>query len=251
VPEPGIAQNRRANMLATIITGLCALMVGRLAWRDPKYLVPLFALLVTMALPTYLARRRMHQLLLSGDVKGILGTWASSAQRMLFPETMTPLMAATAYAAYGWHDEARSSLDSAVKGPAWDAALEQRLFVETFLDTFEGRRDQAIQKAAALEKLPTRGAGPLVRLRVRRLRRGLLAFARAFAHRATRSDAEWLEAAASSSPLVHWAMRYAGAVIAVDSGDRALARELLQGAPDWPRQSAFRTFDEELRLELS
>jgi hypothetical protein len=169
----------------------------------------------------------------------------------MFPETMAPIMAATAYAAYGWFDEARTSLDRAAKGPAWDAALEQRLFVETLLHTFEGERDLAIQKAEALEKLPTLGAGPLVRLRVRRLRRGLLAFARAFAHQATGGDAGWLRAAAKSSPLVHWAMRYAGAVLAIDAGDRSRARELLEGAPKWPQQSAFRTFDQELRLQLA
>jgi hypothetical protein len=206
---------------------------------------------VVMALPAYLARRRMQELLLSGDVKRVLGTWAGSPHRLLFPETMAPIMAATAYAAYGWLEEARSSLDRAAKGPAWDAALEQRLFVETLLDTFEGQRELAIEKAEALEKLPTLPAGPLVRLRVRRLRRGLLAFARAFAHRATRVDSAWLRAAAKSSPLVHWAMRYAGAVIALDAGDRTRARELLQGAPQWPQQSAFRTFDEELRSELA
>jgi len=121
----------------------------------------------------------------------------------------------------------------------------------TLLDTFEGQRDLAIRKAEALGKLPTMGAGPLMRLRVRRLRRGVLAFARAFAHRATPRDAKWLGSAAKTSPLVHWAMRYAGAVIAVDSGDRERARKLLEGAPDWPMQSAFRTFDEELRSALT
>jgi hypothetical protein len=226
-------------------------MVAHLAWRDPKFLVPFFALLFVMVLPAYLARRRMERVFLSGDVKQVLGTWVGSPQRVLFPETMAPILAATAYAAYGWFDEARRSLDRAAKGPAWDAALEQRLFVEALLDTFEGQRDLAIRKAEALGKLPTMGAGPLMRLRVRRLRRGVLAFARAFAHRATPRDAKWLGSAAKTSPLVHWAMRYAGAVIAVDSGDRERARKLLEGAPDWPMQSAFRTFDEELRSALT
>jgi hypothetical protein len=237
-------------LLPMLITGLSALMVAHLAWKDPRYLVPFFALLLVTAMPPYLARRRMKRLLLSGDVKGVLGSWAGSAQRIMFPETMAPIMAATAYAAYGWHDEARRSLERAVKGPAWDAALEQRLFVETLLDTFEGARDAAIEKAEELGKLPTPGAGPLVRMRVRRLRRGLLAFARAFAHRATGGDAKWLDSAAKTSPLVHWAMRYASAVLALDQGNANEARQLLEGAPDWPRQSAFRTFDEELRAHL-
>jgi hypothetical protein len=45
-------------------------------------------------------------------------------------------------------------------------------------------------------------------------------------------------------------MRYASAVVAVDEGDRAYAERLLEGAPDWPRQSAFRTFHDELRSHL-
>jgi hypothetical protein len=237
--------------LRTALTALCAILVAELAWTDARFLLPFSALLVVMTLPAYLARRRMRRLLLSGDVKQVLGTWAGSAQRILFPETMAPIMAATAYAAYGWLDEARIALDRAAKGPAWDAALEQRLFVETLLDTFEGERDQAIEKAEALQRLPTFGAGPIVRLRIRRLRQGIAAFARAFAHRAASSDSKRLRSAASTSPLVHWAMRYADAVIAVDAGDRSRARELIAGAPEWPRQSAFRAFDEELRAQLA
>jgi hypothetical protein len=229
--EPPTVYSRRPNALATMITALCALMIARLAWQDPKYLIPLCALPVVINLPAYLARRRMQEVLLSGDVKRVLGTWAGAPQRILFPETMAPIMSATAYAAYGWLEEAHTALDRAAKGPAWDAALEQRLFVETLLQTL--------------------GAGPLVRLRIRRLRRGLVAFARAFAHRAMRGDAGWLRAAAKSSPLVHWAMRYAGAVLAIYAGDRARALELLEGAPSWPQQSAFRTFDQELRSQLA
>jgi hypothetical protein len=249
--EPPTLRPERSSLLPTAITAICALLVAELAWTDARFLVPFLALLVVMTLPGYLARRRMRKLLLSGNVKEVLGTWASSAQRIMFPETMAPIMAATAYAAYGWLDEARNALDRAVKGPAWDAALEQRLFVETLLDTFEGQRDAAIEKAEALQKLPTFGAGLIVRYRIRRLRRGIGAFARAFAHRAAGPDSKWLRSAASTSPLVHWAMRYAAAVIAVDAGDRVRARELIEGAPEWPKESAFRAFDEELRAQLA
>src|SRR5581483_8988898 len=111
--------------------------------------------------PPALARRRMRRLLISGDVKRVLGTWESSIERIMYPETMAPLMAATAYAAYGWNEAARRALGRAVKGPAWDAALEQRLFVETLLDTFEGERVMAMRKAEALERMPLPHAGPL------------------------------------------------------------------------------------------
>ncbi len=243
--------HRRLRYVPTIISAVCALLVAELAWKDPRYLVPLLGMLVVTSLPAYMARRRMRRLLISGDVKQVLGTWAGSASRVMFPETMAPIMAATAYAAYGWMDEARKALDRAVKGPAWDAALEQRLFVETLLDTFEGDRSGALAKAEALEQLPTFTGSLLMRFRIRRLRRGLVAFARAFAHKSDHEDSKRLRTAASASPLVHWAMRYAGAVIAVDAGDKAEALGLLAGAPEWPTESAFRTFDQELRAQLA
>ncbi len=176
----------------------------------------------------------------------MLGTWESSIERILYPETMAPLMAATAYAAYGWTEASRVSLERAVKGPAWDAALEQRLFVETLLDTFEGEREMAMAKAEALARLPLPQGGLLARRKVALLRRGLGALVRAFAHESRREDARVLESAASASPLIHWAMRYAGAVLAIDRGKSGDARELLDGAPSWPKESAFRTFHDEL-----
>ena len=51
---------------------------------------------------------------------------------------------------------------------------------------------------------------------------------------------------AKSSPLVHWAMRYARAVVMIDAGRQHEARALLAGAPPWPEQSAFRSFHDEL-----
>jgi len=251
VQTPSTPRHRRATYVPTIISAICALLIAELAWKDPRYLLPLFAMIVLTSLPAYLARRRMRRLLISGDVKRVLGSWAGSAERITFPETMAPIMAATAYAAYGWLHEARKALDRAVKGPAWDAALEQRLFVETLLDTFEGDRVGALEKAQALERLPTFAGNLLMRFRIRRLRRGLAAFARAFAHKSDRADSRRLRTAASASPLVHWAMRYADAVIAVDAGDRAKALGLLEGAPEWPRESAFREFDEELRAQIA
>jgi hypothetical protein len=42
-------------------------------------------------------------------------------------------------------------------------------------------------------------------------------------------------------------MRYGAAVVAIDRGEMIEARELLEGAPSWPAESAFRIFDAELR----
>jgi hypothetical protein len=227
--------------------GLCALVTAHMAVRDPRYIVPLVVILALTFFPALMARWRMRKLLRSGDVKRVLGTWAGSIERVTFPETMAPLMAATAYASYGWVEAARDALDRAAKGPAWDAALEQRLFIETLLDTFEGDRAAAIEKAEALARMPMpRAAGMFARRRVDSLRRGLGALARAFAHQSGAGDAKILSRAAGASPLVHWAMRYAAAIVAVDHGRPRVVKDLLEGAPEWPAESAFRGYHDEL-----
>jgi hypothetical protein len=237
--------------LPTFISALCAAAVARMALEDPRYLVPSLLILVMMAVPPLVARRRMRQLLLSGDVKSVLGTWQNAIERVMFPETMAPLMTATAYAAYGWVDAARTALERSVKGPAWDAAVEQRLFIEALLDTFQGDRSAALRKAEELERLPLPSAGPFARRRITKLRRGVTALARAFAHQSDGADVKRLESAGSSTPLVHWAMRYGAAVVAIDRGNMIEARALLEGAPSWPNESAFRVFDAELRGHIT
>jgi hypothetical protein len=137
-------------------------------------------------------------------------------------------------------------VEGAVGGPAWEAAIEQRLFIETLLDAFEGDREAALAKARALEAMPAPTAGLLARKRVAHLREGLAAFARAFAHASREGDAVALRRAAGASPLVHWAMRYAAAILALDGGRREEARALIAGAPAWPAQSAFREYHDEL-----
>jgi hypothetical protein len=221
-------------------------MLAQMAWHDPRYLLPFIALGILLVTPAYLARRRMRELLISGDVKRVLGTWEASVGRVMYPETMSPLMAATAYASYGWTDAARIALDRAEKGPAWDAALEQRLFVEALLDTFEGERAVAIAKAEALEQMPLPPAGLFARRKIASLRRGVAALTRAFAHASRKGDAKILASAAAASPLVHWAMRYAQAIVAIDQGQTDRVGRILEGAPSWPDESAFRTFHTEL-----
>jgi hypothetical protein len=94
-------------------------------------------------------------------------------------------------------------------------------------------------------------SGPVTRKRVALVRRGVAAMARAFAHVGTDEDGRVLVRAASASPLVHWAMRYAAAIVAVDRGRGAEARALLRGAPEWPQESAFRGFHDELLAHSS
>lgn len=188
----------------------------------------------------------MRKLLISGDVQRILGSWKGSLDKVTYPETMAPLMTATAYAAYGFIDSARHALSRAARGPAWEAAVEQRLFVEALLDVYEGERTRAMTKAEELEQLPIPPAGFWMRRKIARLRRGVGAMARAFAHASRSGDEQVLATAADSSPLVHWAMRYAHAVYLVDNQRKDEARTLLAGAPEWPQESAFRAFHDEL-----
>jgi hypothetical protein len=88
--------------------------------------------------------------------------------------------------------------------------------------------------------------GPLARRRIAVLRRGLAALARAFAHASVDGDASTLARAAGASPLVHWAMRYAQAIVAVDHGQAGQVSALLAGAPAWPEASAFHAYHGEL-----
>ena len=242
---------RAVSVLSFAVAALSVALVAQMFGRDPRSIVLLAAFGVLLYVPSLVGRLRMRRLLMSGDVERVIGTWADSIRRVRHPETMTPLLHATAYAAYGWNEAARRALDRAAKGPAWDAAIEQRLFIETLLDTFEGDRATAVTKATMLQALPIPSAGFMARRRIAALRRGLGALARAFAHASREGDAHALERAAAASPLVHWAMRYAEAVIAIDTGSQKQARDLLSRAPPWPPESAFREYHDELLSRVS
>jgi hypothetical protein len=244
---PGSPRPSRVQVLLPVVAAaLSAVIAAQMIGRDSRLLAPLLALGALLFLPAAIGRWRMRKLLMSGDVERVIGTWEGSIDRVPYRETMAPLLKATAYASYGWIEAARRALERAVRGPAWDAAIEQRLFVETLLDTFEGDRDGALRKAQALEQLPMPATGLFARRRVALLRRGLAALARAFAHASREGDARVLARAAGASPLVHWAMRYAAAIVAIDRGRTGDVRALLSGAPAWPDQSAFHTYHSEL-----
>jgi hypothetical protein len=247
MPSPDRRGPSRAfHFLPLAAAAVSAVLAAQLIGRDPRFAGPLLALVALSLVPRFVGRWRMRRLLRSGDVERVIGTWAGSIDRVAHRETMGPLLHATAYAAYGRVDAARRALDRAVKGPAWDAAIEQRLFVETLLDTFEGDRAAAVRKAQTLEALPVPAAGHFVRRRVALLRHGLGAMARAFAHATRAGDEQTLARAASASPLVHWAMRYASAVVALDDGRGSEVEALLAGAPAWPEESAFHEYHREL-----
>jgi hypothetical protein len=238
-----------ARLTAISVIALFALVSARLIARDHRFVVLVAIVAILVAVPAWVARRRMHRLLLSGDVGRILGTWRGSLEEGQ-GELMTPLVTATAYAAYGFIEPARAALARAARGPTWDAAAPQRLFVEALLDVYEGDREQAIQKAETLERLPLPNVGFWMKRKIALLRRGVAALARAFAHASRATDEAVLARASRSSPLVHWAMRYARAIALVDAGRKDEARMLLAGAPSWPAESAFRLFHDELAAQI-
>lgn len=225
-----------------------ALAATVLHWGATSPLVALLLLVAGLGLfwPRIRARRRARDLLVSGDVERIFDVWQSALHGIPHRETMGPIIAATALAANGMLERARSVLERAGRGPAWDAALEHRLFVETLLDAFEGDRDVAVQKALLLSSLPLPVASAAVCERVRELRRAAVALARAFGRRADAADAELLHSAARTNPLVHWALRYAAAVAYLDHDRPDAARRELEGAPRWPVESAFCAFHAEI-----
>ncbi len=241
---------RPLAIIPLFISSLCIVLLARMSLEDPRYLVPTVAVAAITLLPAFLARRRIRRVLRSGDVHGVLRAWQPTMDRVPHPETMAPLMIATAYASYGWLEAARMALSRAVKGPAWEAAREQRLFVETLLCTFEGEQQAAMDKLRELERLPLPKSGMFVRRRISQLRQGVAALVRAFAHQSDEADRKRLERARSASPITHWAMRYGEAIVAIDRGETALARRLIAEAPDWPAQSAFASFHAELMGKL-
>jgi hypothetical protein len=225
---------------------MMALASARLIAQDLRFGLLVVGIAAGFVVPGWLSQRRMRKLLLSGDVRSILGTWQASLRRVTYPETMAPLLTATAYAAYGFMDAARQNIERAARGPAWEAAMEQRLFVDTLLDVYEGERTRAITRAGELERLPLPPAGFWMKRKIATLRRGMAALARAFAHASQAEDDRALRSAARSSPLVHWAMRYARAIVLVDRGRKDEALALIANAPMWPEESAFHAFHSEL-----
>lgn len=197
-------------------------------------------------IPAVVQRLRLRRVLRSGDLGAILQAYSPTLTRLPHPETLGPLMVAAALAAHGMVDRARRTLSRAQRGEAWEAALEHRWFVETLLEAFDGDRALAVERAESLQKLPLPPGGSALVGRVVALRAALTALARAFARRSGPGDAETLEAAADSSPLVHWAMRYGAAVAYLERGEHQRAQLMLADAPQWPRDSAFRHFQEEL-----
>jgi hypothetical protein len=215
------------------------------ALEEPWLGVVLAVLVLVFGLPQLRARQRLRELLSSGDLRAILEVWNDAIDTLPHHRTVGPLIRATALAAHGLTDRARGVMERAERGLAWENAIEHRLFLETLLDAFEGRRHQALDKARALRALPL-PASPWAKSRASVLRSAAGALARAFAHCPEKDDVDRLLIASKHHPLVHWAMRYALAVVHIDQGRRDQALELVEAAPEWPEGSAFNAFHAEI-----
>ncbi|MSP25633.1 MAG: hypothetical protein EXR75_10795 [Myxococcales bacterium] len=220
------------------------------AWREPMIGVLALGLAGSFFLARFVSRQKAKRLFLGGDVEAILARWSGSVAKMPHFETMGPLMTATAFAAYGWVARARSALVEAERGEAWEAALEQRLFLDAILLTFEGDTDAALDRASRLARLPMPTTSPSLVERIGLLRAGVAALARAFAHDLRDGDVNVLIAASDASPLVHWAMRYGAAIALIDTGELTRARALIADAPAWSQESCFLEFHREIDAEL-
>ncbi len=196
------------------------------------------------------SRARLVRMLRRGDVNEIIAEWSERFEHTPHSDTMAPLMTATAFAAFGRVEDARRALSAAAKGPAWDAALEHRLFLDALLSAFEGEQDRASELARRLGALPM-PRGRATRARIVALRQAVAALVRAFSHSAEPGDLDRLELASEKSPLVHWAMRYAAAIVAIDRGEPAKASTLIEGAPRWPQESSFRAFHDEISRAIT
>jgi hypothetical protein len=247
-PEPAPFEKIVAWFPFVLSAALVATVVD-LAVRRPTLGIVLAELALVLFIPQLLQRRRLRRVLRSGNVDAVLSAWEPSIERVPHPETMGPLITATALAAHGMGERARRALDLARRGPAWEAAIEQRLVLETLLSVFDGEPERAIQTSSELERLPL-PSSPFLKGRVASLRSAMCAFARAFAHRSARADLATLKAAARQNPLVFWAMSYAAAVASIDQGEGKEAAALVKGAPKWPQDSAFSAFHEEI-VEVS
>src|SRR5260221_5089343 len=137
----------------------CAVHVGQ---KSPSLGMMLLGLFAFTQVPSLLRQVRMRRLLRAGDLGAVLQAYHPALARLPHPETLGPLMVAAALAAHGMVDRARRALDRAVRGEAWEAALDHRWFVETLLETFDGDRGRAVDRAESLEKLPLpAGSAPL------------------------------------------------------------------------------------------
>jgi len=238
------------SRIAFVVSAALAALALRVTWDEPFAGVGILLLIAVGVGSRVWARRRLERTMRSGDLNAVLRRWGSAVETVPHPETMGPLMLATAFAAHGWVDHAREHLVRAVRGPAWEAALEHRLFLDTLLFTFEGESTEARRAALRLERLPLPVTEASMAEQITSLRRALAALQRAFAREPDGGDTELMLEVGGHSPLVHWPMRYGAAINLIHAGAPSEALHIVSEAPAWPVQSYFRVFHAAIQAEV-
>src|SRR6185503_754762 len=91
----------------TFVLSAAAVALGlRSMAHEPLAAVLVGMIVIMLAVPGYLARRRVRDVLRSGDVQSVLTAWAGNIAKLPYRETMEPLVTAAAFASCGWVDQA-------------------------------------------------------------------------------------------------------------------------------------------------
>lgn len=225
-------------------------LVVQLSFTHPSWLFALLGLVLLLPLQRVIARRKLNQMLESGDVTRLLASWESLPNPSPRGLAAERLMRATALASYGWTVRARQLLDIHQEPHTLTTGLEHRVFLEVLLSALEGNHDRSLAMAMALNSLPL-PEDRNVRQRAKTHREGAIAMARAFARCSRPEDRESLRRSCRQNPLLIWPMRYAEAQLSLQHGDSKQAKRLLRQAPPWPPQSQFRHLTQALQQSLN
>ena len=250
-PKPNPIRRAFFTYLPFVLSALWTAIIVRLLMKDLRYALPLLIVAGLWVIPLYIQHRRQRAILLRGNVPDVLAAWTPMIERSPHPETVQPILMATAYAANGWSDAAREAMGRARKGLAWEAATEQRLIVEILCESFDGDRTRAMRAGDELTALPLPPVGLFLRRRITALRTGVAALSRAFNRQPLPTDRALLQQAAKASPLFFWAFSYAAAIDAIDEGNGLEAKRLVEGAPRWSPTSVYAEFHREIEHEIA
>lgn len=235
---------RWVRWLPFVVTAAVASLVVHASLSRPWLLGGVVAAAVTFVVLLFVRQVQLRRSLARGDLAHVVARMLPSLKKLPHRDTLGPIALATLFAAHGQAREARATMAAAQRGPAWEGALEHRLFVETLLALLEGDFAVAKDQVAHMATLPE-ATGPRA-LKSRTLREAMGSLTRAFSRESQPGDSDRLEEVSKTSPSVGWIMRYGAAIAAVDHGDLPRAERLIASAPTWPEGSRLRDVHAEL-----
>jgi hypothetical protein len=241
---------RAAGFVRFMASAAAVAYAIRLALAGEWLLAGAFVLLVVplSVAPEFLERRRRRAIYRTGSVAEILEAALREVQHS--DQERIALQRALALAALGVTGPARLALQAWRHRHLDDDEHEQLLIVEVLIEAFEGEHTGAHGRAAALRSLP-RPESPGRERRSRAIRECMGAIVRAFDGRAEQGDLELLLRGPEVLPLLHWVTRYAAAAVCAQRGARDAVATLLEGAPEWPQDSAFALLHRDLTMVIA